>query len=157
MTTTKDPLKKRHARSAVAVTSKKKERHRALTKETIASQRIARMDIPSPVLHLDESKLVRDLLRTEGIGQVLLVGKHEQQAVFHLAVRENAVELLLRFVDAVRVGGVNDKDQALGASVVVSPERPDLVLAADILPKRVVASAIWIIKKETRDNGAPRH
>jgi hypothetical protein len=36
-------------------------------------------------------------------------------------------------VDAVAVGAVHDEDQALRAGVVVTPKRPDLVLATDVL------------------------
>ena len=42
------------------------------------------------------------------------------------------MELLLRLVDTITVLAVDDEDEALGARVVVSPERPDLVLAANV-------------------------
>jgi hypothetical protein len=75
------------------------------------------------------------------IRQVLLVGKHQQQAVLHLAVVQDLVQLGPRLVDAVAVLRVDDKDEALRARVVVSPERPDLVLSADVLREGGVSGA----------------
>lgn len=66
-------------------------------------------------------------------GQVLLVGKHEQQAVLHLSVVQDLVQLLPRLVDPFAVLRVDDKDEPLRAGVVVPPEGADLVLAADVL------------------------
>lgn len=67
-----------------------------------------------------------------GIGQVLLVGEDEDYGVPHLPVIDNAVQLLAGLVDAVAVGAVHHEDQTLGPGVVMSPERPDLVLAAHV-------------------------
>jgi len=67
------------------------------------------------------------------VGQVLLVGKDEQETVLHLAVVENLVELDARLVDAVAVLRVDDEHEALSARVVVPPQGPNLVLPADIL------------------------
>lgn len=44
----------------------------------------------------------------------------------------DASEFSAGLIHAVAVVGVNDEDQALGARKVVSPERTDLVLTADI-------------------------
>lgn len=48
------------------------------------------------------------------IREILLVGKDEQQAVLHLAVVDDPVQLLPRLVDARAVGRVDDEDEALG-------------------------------------------
>lgn len=42
------------------------------------------------------------------------------------------MQFLLRLADALLVAGVDDEDQALRVLEVVSPQRPDLVLAADV-------------------------
>lgn len=70
------------------------------------------------------------------IGHVLLVGKHEEEAVSHLAVVQDFVQLFARLVDPGAVRRVDDKDEALGPGVVVAPEGSDLVLAADVLRAR---------------------
>lgn len=44
---------------------------------------------------------------------VLLVGKHHQQAVLHLPVRKNALQLESRLIDTVTVRRVNDEDETL--------------------------------------------
>ena len=64
--------------------------------------------------------------------QILLVRKDEQKAVFHLPVAQYPMQLLLCLVDTIPVLAIDDEDEALGARVVVSPERPDLVLAANV-------------------------
>jgi len=65
-------------------------------------------------------------------GQVLLVGEDEQQAVLHLAVLQDPMQLLLRLVDPLLVLAVDDEDEALRAGVVVPPQWPDLVLSSDV-------------------------
>lgn len=133
---------------------------RPTLEETLAVERIGRVAVPAPVLHLEQAQPLRHLGRGHGcglhrnayqptlcsgsaweeclgcertIGQVLLVGKDEQEAVLHLAVVEDLVELGARLVDAVAVLRVDDKDEALCARVVVPPQGPDLVLPADVL------------------------
>lgn len=64
--------------------------------------------------------------------QILLVGKHEEQAILHLPVAKNPVKLLLRLVDPLPILAVHDKDETLCSSIVVSPERSNLVLPTDI-------------------------
>ena len=63
---------------------------------------------------------------------ILLVGKDEQQTVLHLVIIDDPVQLLPRLVHPGAVARVNDEDEALGAAEVVPPQRPDLVLAADV-------------------------
>lgn len=62
---------------------------------------------------------------------ILLIRKHKQQRVLHLAVLNDARKLVFRLIDTSRVGGVDHEDQALGAGEVMSPQRSDLVLACE--------------------------
>jgi hypothetical protein len=62
----------------------------------------------------------------------LLVGKDEKQAVLHFSVTENTVELLAGLVDALTITRVYDEDEALCAGVIMSPERTNLILTADV-------------------------
>lgn len=55
------------------------------------------------------------------IGQVLLVGKDQQQALLHLTVVQDLVKLGAGLVDAFPILRVDDEDETLCARVVVSP------------------------------------
>lgn len=81
--------------------------------------------------------------RSLTIGHILLVGKHQEEAVAHLAVVQDLVQLFARLVDPGAVLRVDDKDEALGAGVVVPPEGSDLVLAADVLRARGRAGSVF--------------
>ena len=64
--------------------------------------------------------------------QILLVCEHKQETVLHLSVAQNPVQLLFGLVYPLPVLAVHDEHEALCASVVMSPEWPDLVLPSDI-------------------------
>jgi hypothetical protein len=70
------------------------------------------------------------------IRQVLLVSEYEYDGVSHLAVVDDPVELLPRLVDPVSIRTVHHEDEPLGARVVMSPQRPDLVLATHVLKEQ---------------------
>lgn len=42
------------------------------------------------------------------------------------------MEFLSGFIDALAVTRVDDKDKALGASIVMSPERPNFILSSNV-------------------------
>ena len=64
--------------------------------------------------------------------QILLVRKHKQEALLHFPIAQYTVELLLRLVYTFPVLAVNDENETLGASVVLSPQGPNLVLSSDV-------------------------
>lgn len=70
--------------------------------------------------------------RTRTAGNILLVGKHQQESILHFAIIDDLVKLRASLLHTVSVTGVDDEDQALCAGVVVPPQRADLVLATDI-------------------------
>ena len=65
-------------------------------------------------------------------GQILLVRKDEEQTLLHFSITQYTVQLLLCFIDPISVLAIDHKYETLRASVVVSPQRPDLVLSSDI-------------------------
>jgi hypothetical protein len=67
------------------------------------------------------------------VRQILLVGKYKNDGVPHLSVVDNPVKLLSSLINTISVCTVHDKDEALCPSVIVSPERSDLVLPSNIL------------------------
>lgn len=58
---------------------------------------------------------VRDVLWLQRAANVLLVGKHKQQCILHLAVLDDAGELRPRLVHALPVVGVDDEYETLCA------------------------------------------
>ena len=79
-----------------------------------------------------QTKLVSNLGASQRTWQVLLVSEDEKHGVAQLFLSEHLVELLAVLFDSLSIVGVNDKDEALGVRVVVSPEKSDLVLTTDI-------------------------
>ena len=108
-----------------------------------------------------ETKLVGDLRRVHGVGEILLVGKDEQEGVAELILIEHALQLLAGLRDTFPVVGVDDEDDALrvlevcgrvrerdagaraelesadtsdagGTTRTMPPERTDLVLSSDV-------------------------
>lgn len=79
-----------------------------------------------------EAELIGDLSNAHGLGQILLVGEHEEDGVAELVLAEHLVELVVGLCDTLAVVRVDHKDEALGVLEVVAPERADLVLAAHI-------------------------
>ena len=65
--------------------------------------------------------------------QVLFISEYKDDGVPHFPVIDDPVELLPGLVYPVSVGAVHHEDEALGARVVMSPQRTDLVLTSNIL------------------------
>ena len=76
-----------------------------------------------------QPEAVGDLGRVHRVGQVLLVGEHQERGVAELVLVEHAVQLVAGLAHAVAVVGVDDEDEALRVLEVVAPERADLFLS----------------------------
>jgi len=87
---------------------------------------------PSALPQAVQTKLVSDLSRVHGIGQILLVGEDEQESIPQLVLVQHALQLLAGLDDTVTVVAVDDEDDALGVLEVMPPQRPDLVLPAHV-------------------------
>lgn len=79
-----------------------------------------------------QAQLIRDLSSIHGIGQILLIGKDQEKGIPQLVLVEHTLQLLAGLDDTVTIVAVDDEDDALRVLEVVSPERADLVLAADV-------------------------
>ena len=64
--------------------------------------------------------------------QVLLVGEHEEQTVLHLPIAQNPMQLLFCLVYPLPILAIHNEHETLCPSVVVSPQRSNLVLSADV-------------------------
>jgi len=79
-----------------------------------------------------EAQLISDLCCIHGVGQILLVGKHQQDCVTQLVFVDHAVQLITSLTDTVAIVTVHHEDQALGVLEVMPPEGANLVLTTNI-------------------------
>ena len=101
--------------------------------ETVSGAGVGGLDEPLACRAVSvEIELVDELRGGHGVGHVLLVVVDEESALAQVLRVEDSVELLLGLQDAIAVRSVDDKDHAVDAAVVVSPEGTDLVLASDV-------------------------
>merc|ERR1712032_1663260 len=79
-----------------------------------------------------ETELLSHFRCSHRIREILLIRKDEYHRVPHLIFIQHLCELFTCILDTITVVAVDHKDEPLCASVVVSPQWADLVLAADI-------------------------
>jgi hypothetical protein len=65
-------------------------------------------------------------------GQILLVGKDQEESIPQLVLVQHALQLLARLNNTIAIVAVNDEDDTLGVLEVMPPQRSDLVLTSDI-------------------------
>lgn len=64
--------------------------------------------------------------------QILLVGEDQEKGIPQLVLVEHALQLLTSLDNTVAIVAVDDEDDTLRVLEVMSPQRPDLVLATNI-------------------------
>lgn len=80
---------------------------------------------PIPAAVLIEGKILT-------YGQILLVGKDQQDGISQLILVQHALKFLSGLDDTIPIVAVDDEDDTLGVLEVVSPQGTDLVLTTDI-------------------------
>jgi len=65
-------------------------------------------------------------------GQILLVGKDQQDGISQLILVQHALKFLSGLDDTISIVAVDNEDDTLGVLEVVSPQGTDLVLTTDI-------------------------
>ncbi len=65
-------------------------------------------------------------------GQILLVGKHQEQRVPELILVQHALQLLTCLNNTVAIVAIDHEDDTLGVLEVVAPQGTDLVLTTDV-------------------------
>ncbi len=123
--------------------------------ESVARRRAGRLNVPVPISDPGQTQLLLDLVRLHGIRQVLLVGEDQDDCVAHLAVVNNAMQLLSSLVDPVAIRTVHYEDQALGAGVIVPPKWTYLILPAhvpDVKLDVLVRNGLYV-ESHCRDGG----
>ena len=73
-----------------------------------------------------------------GAWQILFVGQHQNRYRVLLCQFTNLQQLQLRLLQPIRVARVHHEDDAVGAAGVGPPQRPRLVLPADVPQQEVV-------------------
>ena len=100
--------------------------------ETIASGSYGRLNEPFPMSKVLQLELLHDFSSSHSIGQVLLVGKDQQNCVLHLWLLQHLVQFILGIIDSVAVRTIHHIDQTICAFKVVAPKSANLVLATHI-------------------------
>ena len=65
-------------------------------------------------------------------GKILLVGEDQEKGVTQLILVQHALQLLTSLNDTIPIVGVHHEDDTLSVLEVVSPQRTNLVLPANI-------------------------
>ena len=116
---------------------------KTLTK-AITSSRTCTLALPRPV---------RDRVETKTAAQVLFVGIDKKNRITKLIFFKELVQFIASFVDPVDVIRVDDEDQTLCVVVVVSLQRPNTILTANIPYVQVEALVLnrFHIESDRRD------
>ena len=91
-----------------------------------------RLDEPVTLTKRVKAELVGDLRRAHRVWQILLVGKHQEHRITELIFVQHAVKLITRLGHTITIVAIDNENQTLGVLEVVSPERTNLVLSADV-------------------------
>lgn len=86
----------------------------------------AALDVPVALAQGVQAKLVGDLCCVHGVGQVLLIGEHEEDGVAQLVLIQHAVQLVAGLANAIAIIAIHHEDQALRVLEVMPPKRTDL-------------------------------
>lgn len=86
----------------------------------IQVRRGAYLDKPCPLPEALETKFVGDLCRVHRVGQILLVGKDEQEGVPELVLVEHPLQLLACLGHTFPIVRVDDENDTLGVLEVCS-------------------------------------
>ena len=72
------------------------------------------LDVPSPLPQSLELELVRNLGGVHGVGQILLVGKDEEEGIPQFVFTQHSLEFLACFGHTIAIVRVDDEDDPLG-------------------------------------------
>jgi hypothetical protein len=100
--------------------------------QTITRGSASGLDEPCATLETRQVQLFGDFACLQRVGQVLLVGKDQQNSIAQFVFRQHAVQFFTGFINTVTVVGVDDEDDTLCVLEVVSPERSDAVLTTNV-------------------------
>ena len=90
------------------------------------------LDVPVPVTERVEVQFVGDFCGGHGVWEILLVGEDKENGVPELILGKHPCKFLPSFSDTFTVVRVDNEDETLSVLEVVTPQRPDFVLATHI-------------------------
>lgn len=79
-----------------------------------------------------QAERAADLVHILRVGQIVFVGKNQHWHRCVLAISQRPHQLDASLLEALLIDRVHHKDNAVGASSVRAPQRPNLVLATNI-------------------------
>lgn len=102
--------------------------------QTVSGGGTTGLNVPLTVAGTEsvQSKFVSHFGSAHGVGEILLVGKHEQHGIAEFVFVEHSVQFVAGGVDTIRVIGIDHEDESLSVLVVVAPQRTDFVLTTDV-------------------------
>lgn len=100
--------------------------------KTVSRSGAGGLDVPGALSQAVQAELVGDLGSVHGVRKILLVGEDQEESISQLVLVEHALQLLTSLDNTVTIVAVDDEDDTLGVLEVMSPQRTDLVLTADI-------------------------
>lgn len=92
----------------------------------------ARLNKPLPALKVGQSKSANNFSGGRGVGKVLFVSEDEYVCVAQLLLSHHFLEFVACLVETITIIGIHDEYDALCVLEVVTPQRTDLVLPADV-------------------------
>lgn len=81
--------------------------------ETISRGGAGSLDVPLALAERVKSELIGDLSSVHGVGQILLVGKDEEESITELILVQHALKLLTSLADTVAIVGIDNEDDTL--------------------------------------------
>lgn len=73
-----------------------------------------------------------DSVQKDAHRQILFVGEDKEKSVPQLVLVEHALQFLAGFDHTITIIAVDDEDDTLGVLEIMPPQRPDLILPANI-------------------------
>lgn len=71
------------------------------------------LDVPMSVSQGMKAKFISDFSSVHGVGQILLVGKNQQEGIAKLVFVQHALKLITSLWNTVAIVGINNKDDTL--------------------------------------------
>jgi len=100
--------------------------------QTVTARGARSLDVPRSLAETVEPELVGNLSRVHRVGEILLVGKDQEERVAQLILVEHALQLLTSLGYTLAIVRVDHENDTLGILEVVPPEGADLVLSSDV-------------------------
>lgn len=113
------------------------------------------LDVPSSVAEAVQTQFVGEFTDDHRVWKILFVRKNQKNRLLQLLLLHHLSELLSRLCYSLSVVAVHHEDQTLCVLEVVSPQRTDLVLTADVphCETDVLVLHRLHIKTDSRDGG----